>query len=228
MISGAVLVKPETVVDDKLGSIVWQRTEEGIVLQSVLQFRPETYKIDGKRKARSALVIHQSLGTKEDIQKVNGTYEISIQTEKQTRWANIFVTSNYIVVDNKSNRTFVKEVINRGLNLPAHTVHYLHLDTAKMAQDFNNHWTRCFEERRGRVQKGTVYGDGVEQDPVFGRELLDSTTKAVGLVTQFFGRQTKVRVSADGTVTVLDFLTPDTFLRYIDSEIMQYKVALPD
>lgn len=228
MISGAILVKPETVNDDRLGSIVWQRTEESIPLQSVFQFRPETYKIDAKRKAQSALVIHQELGTREDIKKVKGIYDIAITTEKQTKWANVFVTPKYLVVDNKINRTFVKDVINKGLKLPANTVHYLRLDTAKMAQDYKNHWTRCFEDRNGRVQRGTVYGDGVEQDPVFGRELLDSTTKAVGLITQFFGRQTKVRVSSDGVVTVMDFLSPDTFLRYIESEILPYRMSLPD
>ena len=28
-------------------------------------------------------------------------------------------------------------------------------------------WTRCFTDRNGRVQRGTVYGDSVEQDSVF-------------------------------------------------------------
>jgi hypothetical protein len=130
------------------------------------------------------------------------------------------------VVDKKGNKVFVKEVISSALR-PVDLLNYVQLDTQKMSQDTKDHWTRGFDGRSGRVQRGTFFGDSVEQDSIFGRELKKVKAKNVGLITKFFGNPTKVRISSEGTVTVYGNIQEEQFLKYIEQEVLSYSIQLP-
>jgi hypothetical protein len=229
MLSGSIIMKPRSINEQQLDKLVWQRVQDDLDLKSVFQFGEESYRVDTKYTGRSALVIHQYVGIQEGlIQLEDGRFDIANNRTVMTKWSTVIVAPSYIIVDTKNNRPFVKDVINKGLKLSPNTAHYLALDTPKMAEDHDDQWVRCFSERDGRVDRGTLYGRGVEQDIVFGQELSSSRTMAVGLTTKFFGRQSKVRISGDGIVSVLDFITPEQFMQFIESEILPYRIALPD
>jgi hypothetical protein len=224
MLSGALIKLPDDLDIKKLDGVKWEREHRGRQLTSVIQFQ-ESFSA-GEETAAKALVIHQSPGREAIIDDSGGKYSITYIDSVDTTWANIFVVPGFVVVDSLENRAFVREIINRGLKLtnPAHEVA---LDTAKMAQDHVDQWIRGFSGRLGRVDRGTVFGEGVEQDSIFGPELGRSTSKIVGWTSNFFGSPVKVRVSPRGSVTLWAFPPPELLLRFIRVEILPYMISLP-
>jgi hypothetical protein len=59
MISGSIIALPDSITEEQLGKIVWQREEDELSLKSVFQFRKESFNIDSEHTAHKALVIHQ-------------------------------------------------------------------------------------------------------------------------------------------------------------------------
>jgi hypothetical protein len=226
MPSGSILITSENLSDRIQDGLEWKRDSGNFPLVSVIQYMVEKFKLGRNRIAKKAMVIHQHVGTRHELKRnENGRYSILSEEAVITRWSNIIITPNYIVVDKKGNKVFVKEVITNALGL-IDSINYLQLDTHKMSQDTKDHWTHHFDGRSGRVQTGTFFGDGIEQDPVFGKELKKSNTKAVGLVTRFFGNPAKVRISSEGGVTAYGNLEEEQFLKYIEAEILPYRIQL--
>lgn len=96
------------------------------------------------------------------------------------------------------------------------------LDTARMYRDHRGHWIRAFDERQGRVDRGIVYGESVEQDSIFGPELERTNCKSVGWITDFFDESVKIRVSPKGSVIIWADISPEIFIRFIRLEILPY------
>jgi hypothetical protein len=179
----------------------------------------------GDSYGQSALAIHQSPGREPIIDDSTGKYRISYLDTVDTVWANIYVVPRFVVVDSLENRAFVRDIINRGLKL-ANPAHDVVLNTHQMAIDHEGQWVRSFSERRGRVDRGTVFGEGVEQDAVFGPELGRSKSKTVGWITSFFGSPVKVKVSPRGAVSIWSWPPIDLFLRFLEKEILPYIISL--
>jgi hypothetical protein len=226
MLSASILMASENLLDRIEDGLEWKRKNGDFDLLSVIQYMPERFKLGKNRLARRAMVIHQNVGTRHALTRNEGRYSILHEEAVITRWSLIIIAPNYIVVDKKVNKVFVKEVISNALSL-VDSLTYVQLNTQKMSQDTKDHWTRGFDKRSGRVQSGTFYGDSIEQDSVFGTELKRAKTKSVGLVTKFFGNPTKVRISAEGAITVYGDIQEEQFLKYIEQEILSYSIQLP-
>jgi hypothetical protein len=226
MLSASILTTSENLFDRIEDGLEWKRKNGDFDLLSVIQYMPVTFKLRKNRIARRAMVIHQNVGTKHALTMNEGRYSISHEEDIITRWSLIIIAPNYILVDKKVNKVFVKEVISNAISL-VDSLNYVQLNTQKMSQDTKDHWTRGFENRSGRVQSGTFYGDSIEQDSIFGTELKRAETKSVGLVTKFFGNPTKVRISSDGGLTVYGDIQEEQFLKYIEQEILPYSNQLP-
>jgi hypothetical protein len=223
LVSGSILMlsKSENISEKDL---VWEREDGDHQLRSVLQFNRESYRID-KKPVRTALLIDEFIGSDEKLNPLDdGRYEIVSQEHVKLRWAHINITQSFIIVDKSSNKVFVKNVINNALN--QEIVHFIQLDTQKISEDNNDQWTRCFSDRQGHVQSGTFFGDGVEKDIVFEKEMRRSDTKAVGIHTTFFGNITKVRISYQGVVTVYNKSPYPDFIRFIIREVLPYRTEI--
>ena len=226
MLSGALIRTPEDLEIERLDRVSWRRAENDLELQSVIQFQGRPIVVDEDTTAEMALAIHQEIEMEPALIEEDGIYRITHYDTVKTKWAYIYVVRGYVVVDNLGNRGFVRQIINYGLNL-ATRAHNVSLDTTAMARDHENQWIRGFSDRVGRVDRGTVFGEGVEQDSVFGPELARSTKRSVGWVTNFFGSPVKVKVSPLGSVTVWANPPEALFLRFLGREILPYVIALP-
>lgn len=225
MLSGALLRIPDDLDIERLNGVNWEREENDLTLRSVIQFQERPIVVDRDTTAEVALAIHQEIKREPALIEENGRYSILHHDTVATRWAYIHVLHGLVVVDKLENRSFVRQTINNGLNLSTRA-HDVLLDTARMTIDHADQWVRGFSERRGRVDRGTVYGEGVEQDSVFGPELNRSTSKAVGWTTNFFGSPVKVRVSPRGSVTAWAWPPMELFLRFLRMQILPYIIAL--
>ena len=225
MLSGALIGIPENFTVEQLDGLLWEREESGFELRSVIQLERHLL-VERGVAAREALAIHQGIGTMPELEVREGRYTITFASYVRTISSHIYVLPTLVVADNLTSRGFVREIINKGLR-QANLAYNLTLDTARMAKDHRNHWIRRFTDRRGRVSKGALYGDGVEQDSVFGPELNRSRTRAVGWFTNFFGSLDKVKVSPKGSVTLWANPPVELFLRFLRYEILPYVVALP-
>lgn len=226
MLSGALIRLPEDLAIETLDGAVWEREERGLELKSVIQFQGRPVRVDRDSTAELALAIHQEIVKEPALGEENGRYLVSYQDTTVTKWAYIYLFQNFVVADRLANRGFVREIINKGLNLP-HRSHIVYLDTARMVTGRADQWVRGFCDRMGRVDRGTVFGESVERDSVFGPELSRSTKKSVGWITNFFGSPVKVKVSPLGSVTVWANPPVGLFLRFLRMEIMPYIISLP-
>jgi hypothetical protein len=231
MLSGALIKIPDDFDIQRLNGTIWSRLSGELTLQSVIQFSEGTIVMDRETRAQAALAIHQDIRIEPTlIQESDGRYSIIHHDVVKTAWSNIYAAQGYIVVDRLENRSFVRQIINRGLSSGSGlgiTAHDVYLDTARIVANHPDQWIRGFSGRMGRVDRGTVFGEGVERDSVFGPELNRSMKKSVGWVTNFFGSPTKVKISPSGSVTVWANPTEGLFLSFLRIEILPYIIALP-
>lgn len=224
MLSGALVKLPEDLEINKLDGVVWRREERGQTLKSIIQFQGQPIKTRDIT-AQLAIAIHEKIVKRPILEEVDGKFSLSQIDVIEPSWANIYIVPGFVVVDSKDSRPFVRDIINKGLRLSPRA-HDVFLNVAKMAQDHEGQWIRSFSDRRGRVDKGTVFGEGVEQDAVFGPELGRARSRTVGWITNFFGSPVKVRVSEGGSVTVWAWPPIELFLKFIKMEILPYMISL--
>lgn len=225
MISGALMQIPENFDIEILDEVRWERIERGLPIRSVIQLQGQ-FLVENGVAAREGLAIHQEIKRVPELHVEGGRYSITYVDNIQTNFSVIYALPGLIVTDKLKNREFVRDTINKGLR-EANLAQYVLLDTSQMAMDHRDQWIRGFADRRGRVDRGTVYGYGVEQDSVFGPELRKSSSKSVGWTTGFFGSLDKLRVSPRGSVTLWANPPIELFLRFLRYEILPYVIALP-
>jgi len=225
MLSGALISLPEEFNIDKLDRVKWERRERGQLVKSVIQFQGRPIRIDDF-VAKQAIVLHETPKKQPIIEEdQEGNYKIGYMDTIEATWANIYVTQGLVVVDSLTNRKFVRNIINKGLGTVI--AYNITLNTAKIARDHPDHWVRGFSNRPGRVDRGVLYGSGVERDSVFGPELARASSRAVGWITNFFGPPVKVLASPRGAVTVWAWPPVELFLKFIKVEILPYAISLP-
>ena len=224
MLSGTLIKIPDTIPIERLNGLTWEREERNFSLRSVIQFQEASS--NRNASPNSAMAIHQRVGREVTLGERNGIYFLDSEDVVRTVWANIQIIAGLIIVDRGDNTGFVKEIINRGLFLPRNTAHNVYIDTSAMARDHPDQWIRGFSDRQGRVSSGTVYGNSVERDSIFGPEIERSRSKTIGWYTNFFGQTAKVRVSPEGSILVLSYPTMNQFIDFIQREIMPYVISL--
>lgn len=228
MTSGSLIMIPSSVDVENFDDLVWEREQGAFKLRSKFQYGSNEFTING-HKARDALIIHEYVGIKEELNEI-GSDEFALEPEEVIirKGAKLLVTPKYIVVDRQENKPFVKTVINKGLNLAENTVYYLELDTQRMGKNYPDHWARCFADRNGRVDRGTVYGTKINKDTIFARELAGATAKSIGVTTSYFGSPVNMRISASGSITIHKDIEPPVFLKFIENQILPYQIKLLD
>ena len=224
MQSGALIQLPEDLEIEKINKCRYDRVYSEIPLKGVIQFEgPPSRSRD--MVFQQAIAMYEKLVPQPVIEEDQGTYRIVSRDTVVATWAAVYITAGLVVVASLEDRSFVRDIINKGLKLqdPSHDVV---LNTYKMSIDHPDQWVRGFDKRKGRVQKGTLFGNSVEQDAVFGPELENCSSKTVGWYTDFFGTPTKLRVSPSGSVTLWSMVPPEIFVKFIKKEIMPYVISL--
>jgi hypothetical protein len=233
VISGALIYLPESISIDALRGLKWERTESDIQVTSVIEFKERI--VDEGLEAWTGIAYHQYAASEASLVEEGGHYKVEFHNVPKTLSADIIVASArlpsgmsdpFIIVDNLDNRYFVTEIVKKGLDLPPNTVNEVRLNTSRLAGLHTEQWVRGFTDRAGRVDRGVVFGEGIEQDDVFGPEFERSTSQLVGWTTTFFGPPTKVRVSPRGSVLVWSWPSADQFLRFIVREIIPHVVLI--
>ncbi|MEM2130462.1 MAG: hypothetical protein QXZ70_07685 [Candidatus Bathyarchaeia archaeon] len=204
----------------RLDGLVWAREYNRRQLRSVIQFEGVPFRISDM-DVYPALAIHERVIMSPVLAENNGRYSVGYTETVVPSWANCYFASGFGVVDKLANRSFVEDTINHGLRLVI-PVHGVAIDTARLSFDHRDQWIRSFSERQGRVDRGTLFGEGVEQDNVFGPELGRANCRSVGWITDFFSDPVKVKVTPKGSVTLWADVPPELFIRFIRMEILPY------
>lgn len=225
MVSGSIILKNSNIDNDSLKSLKWEREEDERIVKDVIQINDSKFKFGTNDYASSALGIHEYVGLNEQLVESDGIYSVESSKIVKVKWARLLLTDTFVVVDKKSNRPFVREIITNGLGLGKTELTDLVLNTKQISDSKNNQWIRCFENRRGKVNRGRIYGDGIEKDPTFKPILEKSNTNATGYPTKFFGEETKVKITPDGSVTIYDDVGHSDFLKFIQKEVLPYKIS---
>lgn len=225
MLHAALIRLPDGLDVADLNGYIWERTQNNTTLRSIIQFEGVPIRA-ADRTAFQALAIHERIIQQPVMRQEGGRYTIGFADAVAPSWATCYLLPNLAIVSKLSHRPFVVDIVNHGSNghnarlvVPAKEVA---INTARMSADHPDQWIRAFHDRAGRIEKGTVYGEGVEQDAVFGQELEHSNCGSLGWVTDAFGNPVKVRVSPKGSITLMTDIPIDVFLRFIVLEILPY------
>ena len=160
MLTGALLKLPQNLDVNDIDGLTWDRTKNDNPLKSIIQFDGNSFNF-ANIKVHPAIAIHERLTNRPKLVEESGKYEIGYSEEVVPIWAKCHFSKGFGIVDTLINRFFVLDIIRHGITSKIPVVEYA-IDTARIASDHKNHWLQTFSERLGRVDRGTVYGDGVE------------------------------------------------------------------
>jgi hypothetical protein len=223
-------MNPNGVTIDEGDEIVWRRSEKGaddleVELTSVMQFESGTINLGKKRTLRKALFIDEYFGLLRSLKRVDDKYAISSNRIKQVRWCEAWIADKYVLVTGrKSNRSIAIKILNNGFKRSEQPFEGLILDTKRMSELESNQWSRSFQDRNERIERGIVYGDGVEKDSIFGKELKNSTARTVGFDVELYGEDRKALVSATGSFTIYKDVIVDEYIKLFEEKILYYRL----
>jgi hypothetical protein len=203
------------------------RTEKEFKLTSLIRLDERTITFRKGVLVLSGIVIEEYISRPRRIeQNKEGVYRVvDGDPYVDTDFGKFWVTTRSIAVAQSSEtRTFTFTVLSQALGTETRAVKF---DVGKIAQDYDEHWLGSFQDRRGRMQSGTIYGDSVEQEALIRREYPRWKKNQVGFVTRHFGPPVKVKVTRDGVVVVYRDLYNDMsqYLRFVTEELLQYVSA---
>lgn len=231
MRAGALLRLDLEIPVARLDGLKWIRREGEHNLTSVIQFGEEVA-LDENR-AQRASVIHQYVSVDSTLIHANGAYSIGLNSIVRTYQSSIHILiegfqpdqCRYVVVDRLENRDPLSEVIRQGLRISGDKARPVSLDTERASRDHPRQWVHAYAKRRGRSDRGIVFGTDVRNDPEVGAVLQgEREVGSVGWTTSAFGDPTKVRIGPSGSVLVLANPDDDEFLDFIVSEVLPYVV----
>jgi hypothetical protein len=231
MRAGALLRLDRDVPIAQLDGLRWIRREGEHNLTSVIQFGDEVA-LDENR-AQIASVIHQYVGDESTLTHANGVYSVRSTSVVRTYQSDIHVLlegfqpdhCRYVVVDRVENRQPLFDVITKGLRITEDKAGPVSLNTIQASADHPRQWVHAYSRRRGRSDRGVVFGTDVKSDPEVGAVLQgEREIGSIGWTTSAFGDPTKVRIGPSGSVLVLANPDDDEFLEFIVHEVLPYVV----
>jgi hypothetical protein len=227
MLTGALLKLPDLLDVALLDRLIWARKSSGLDLRSVIQFDNNPIQVD-QMTLQEASAIHEHIVPQAVLVEENGRFKITYNDAIAPIMCKCYFAHGLAVVTKLAHRIFVQNTINHGLRdkgvamiIP---VHDIAINTGRLWLDHQNHWIRSFDKRAGRVDRGILYGEGIEQDPVFAQEVNRANCKTVGWTTDYFGVPVKVRVTPSGSVTALSDIPMQFFFDFIQQEILPYAI----
>lgn len=157
---------------------------------------------------------------------LNGHPEYAIQRDPYVdiRSGDFWIMNNGMLINRrKGDRGFVSNTVSHALGIE---IKPYRINIEEVANDYPNNWLAGIIDRQGNWQKGTIYGDDLRRDNVIGNELVANAKNQVGGYTQYFGGNTKFKVTRDGAVTVFTDLTNniELFSNFIRDELLIYFV----
>ena len=209
-----------------------QGKERVFDLKSAIQLAPSKFDLPDGEKGLSGFVIDEYVvkDAHHIEQDADGNWIVRV-TEPfiDTRWAEFRLTTRSIILaERKDARGFVFRVISQALTGSNSCIHPVRMDIERIADDHPGHLLGSRVDRRANMQNATMFGTNIENDHVIGAEYVRCHKSQVGFVTDYFQAPVKVRVTRDGTITVLTDLSNNigSYIQYIRQNLLQYATVI--
>lgn len=220
---------PVEEIEEKLKDFQYFRDKDGFKLSSAIQLSPASkVKLSDEVEILSGIVIDEYIvkNTYHIEKAESGRWEV-VEAEpfKDTRWAGFWLsTRSIILTERKDSRGFVFRVISQALTDSDDHIQCVEMDIERIANDHPGHWLGSIKDRAGNMQNATMYGDSLENDNVIGTTYVRSHKSQVGITTDFFEAPVKVRITKDGTITVMRNLNNamEVYIQYIRRNLLPY------
>lgn len=217
-------------LNNKLNNHVKQKNEGNHDLSSLIRMHNIQKDLPNDVSILEGTIFDEFVKTTHRITKtgnnLNGLPDYAIQIDPyiDIRAGDFWISNNGMLVNKrKGDRGFVSTTINHALETD---IKPYFINIEDVAVDYTNNWLGGIVDRQGNWQKGTFHGDDLRRDNVIGREFVACTKNQVGGYTQYFGGNTKFKVTREGVVTVYTDLNDDieTFLNFVQDELQIYFV----
>lgn len=157
--------------------------------------------------ARTGLAAQQQLEESDDVQLQNGDIDIGRTQDIEWVWTNYWVVPDEFIVVGSTKGEFAFELLEEVLDAKIKRVNF---NLSEIIDDYPGQWMGSFEERADNVQRGTLYGDRIEDDPDMGNAFLESSKRQIGPWINYGDESLKVRIGREGWAQVV---SPGTYNR---------------
>lgn len=179
----------------------------GQELEAFVGVSQDIVDLDNNVIARTGVAARQEVEERDDVQLQNGDIDIGQTQEIEWVWTNYWVVPDEIIVVGNAEGKFAFELIGEALGTGIDRVTF---NLSEIIEDYPGQWMGSFEDRADNVQRGTLYGDRIEDDAAMGRAFLESSKPQIGPWINYGDEDLKVRIGRDGWAQVV---SPGTYSR---------------
>jgi hypothetical protein len=203
---------------EELGYSVEENGEE---LDRYLTVSQDIVDLENNVIARKGIAAKQELEERDDVQLQNGNLQIGSTPEVSWTWTPYWVVPSEIVVVGNSKGEFAFELVSRAINAEVEKVTF---NLGDIIEDYPGQWMGSFEDRPDNVQRGTLYGDRIEDDTDMGSAFMQSSKPQIGPWIDYQGKSLKVRIGRTGWAQVVSpgTYSQENYLKLVRNILLNY------
>lgn len=190
---------------DELEEFNFTFEEDGEELEGYVDVSQDIVDLDDNVVARTGIAAKQELEERDDVQLQDGNIDIGSTQEVTWAWTRYWVIPDEIVVVGNSKGEFAFDLVSTALSAEVEKVMF---NLSEIIEDYPGQWMGSFEDRPDNVQRGTLYGDRIEDDADMGHAFMQSSKPQVGPWIDYQGEELKVRIGRSGWAQVV---SPGTY-----------------
>ena len=210
-------------IDTQLQNYSYEHDLQGETVTAIAQLSGRETRI-GNYHVRRGLAIDYEMLPHKEVRNNDGQYYLHTEmrpTPISTEFE--IIGRDFVRVNTSYAREIAFSVLSMGLGGQQNHVRIVNFDLTRLATDHRGHWLAGVE-RDGHWQKGILYGNDLARDDIIGNEYPRMSKNQVGFTTRFFGDPVKVRVTRDGSVTVMSNVPDGDYIQFVMTELQEYMV----
>ncbi len=201
--------------------------EKGKKLDSFVKLDRREFSLDEGTQLILGTVYYEFLRTTKEIIKKGGKFKITDGVEVlDTGWSNFWLTNkSFILINKKLAKVKVFEIISNGLFGTPENIDPISFNIEEISIAHPRQWLGGFRDREGNIHSGTFYGEDILNDMEMGTPYQRTTNKnQVGIFTEYFGPEIKIKVTRQGYVLIYRNLNedPQIAFEFIRDELNGY------
>lgn len=211
-------------IDTRLRNFSYDHDLQGETVTAIAQLNGRETRIGHHNVRRGLAIDYEMLPHKEVRRDPEGQYYLHAEMRPTPISTEFEIIGRDFVRVNTSYATEIAfSVLSMALGGRQDYVRIVNFDLVRLARDHRGHWLAGVE-RDGHWQKGILYGNDLARDNIIGQEYPRMSKNQVGFSTRFFGDPVKVRVTRDGSVTVMSNVADADYIQFVMAELQEYMV----
>ena len=191
----------------ELEGLQYSFEENGLELEDYVDVSQDIVDLEDNIIAKTGVAAREEIEERDQVELQNEGLSIGSSEEITWTWTRYWVIPGELVVVGDAGGEFAFELLAEALDCNVSQVRF---ELSEIMNDYPGQWMGSFEDRADNVQRGTLYGDRIEDDAEMGRAFIESSKPQIGPWINYRDEELKVRIGRDGWAQVV---SPGTYQR---------------